>query len=152
MKSKLNIEIVDEYEFKYQKEYNNILKYFCEEFDIKEAIVVDLLVTNNKGIKIINKKYRMVDKVTDILSFPVNDFINYKFLQERPMGEIIISYEKLISQAKEFGHSELREFCYMFAHGLVHLNNMDHKKNKNEEIEFNSHVDNIINKMKVNRL
>ncbi|MGL5732602.1 MAG: rRNA maturation RNase YbeY [Metamycoplasmataceae bacterium] len=151
MKSTLNIETIEGYKFKYQKEYNNILKYFCEEFELKEDIIVDLLVTNNEGIKAINKEYRMIDKATDILSFPADNFIDYTFMNERHMGEIIISYEKLISQAEEFGHSELREFCYMFAHGLVHLNGMDHKKNKSEEIEFNLHVDNIINKIKVNR-
>ncbi|MGL5205838.1 MAG: rRNA maturation RNase YbeY [Metamycoplasmataceae bacterium] len=151
MKSILNIETIKGYTFKYVEEYNNILKYFCKEFNLKEDIIVDLLVTNNEGIKRINREYRMIDKATDILSFPTDDFIDYSFIKERHMGEIIISYEKLISQAKEFGHSELREFCYMFAHGLVHLNGMDHKKNKTEEIEFNLHVDNIINKVKVNR-
>ncbi|MGL6125405.1 MAG: rRNA maturation RNase YbeY [Metamycoplasmataceae bacterium] len=151
MKNTLNIEVIDGYKFKYKKEFKNILNFFCDEFDIKEDIVVDLLVTNNQTIKKINKQYRKIDKITDILSFPVDNFIDYKFMKKRPMGEIIISFEKLISQAKEFGHSELREFCYMFSHGLVHLNGMDHKKNKNEEIEFNIHVDNIIERVKVNR-
>ncbi|MGL5617931.1 MAG: rRNA maturation RNase YbeY [Metamycoplasmataceae bacterium] len=151
MECTLNIETIKDYKFKYKKEYNNILKYFSEEFNIKENIIVDLLVTNNVGIQAINKEYRMIDKPTDILSFPTDNFIDYTFIKDRHMGEIVISYEKLISQAKEFGHSELREFCYMFAHGLVHLNGMDHKKNKNKEIEFNLHVDNIINKLKVNR-
>jgi probable rRNA maturation factor len=151
MKSILNIEINDEYKFKYKKEFNKIIKLFCKEFNIREKIVVDLLITNNDGIQAINKDYRNIDKSTDILSFPFEDFIDYKIMKVRPMGEIIISYEKLASQAEEFGHSELREFCYMFSHGLVHLNGMDHKKNKKEEIEFNLHVDNIIRLMKINR-
>lgn len=151
MKHTLNIEVIFGYEFKYQGEFNKILEFFCEEFNIDKKIIVDLLVTNNEGIKIINNKYRNINKSTDILSFPIDDFIDYKFMNERPMGEIIISYEKLISQAKEFNHSELREFCYIFTHGLVHLNGLDHKKNKNEEIEFNFHVDNIINKIKIFR-
>lgn len=151
MKHTLNIEVNDDYKFKYKNEFNKIIKFFCDEFKIKDKVTIDLLITNNEGIRAINKTYRNIDKSTDILSFPFDDFIDYKLMKKRPMGEIIISYEKLIFQAKEFGHSELREFCYMFSHGLVHLNGMDHKKNKMEEIEFNLHVDNIIKKMKINR-
>ena len=151
MKHLLNIEINNDYKFKYSKEFKKIVKYFCKEFNIKEKISIDLLITNNKEIQEINREYRNIDKNTDILSFPFDNFIDSKIMKIRPMGEIIMSYEKLISQAKEFGHSELREFCYMFSHGLVHLNGMDHKKNKEEEIEFNLHVDNIINLMEINR-
>ncbi len=151
MKCTLNIKVIDEYKFKYKKEFKKIVKLFRKEFNIKENIVIDLLVTNNNEIKDINNEYRSIDEITDILSFPFDDFIDYKLMKKRPMGEIIISYEKLILQANEFGHSELREFCYMFTHGLVHLNGMDHKKNKEEEISFNLHVNNIINKMKISR-
>ncbi len=151
MKHLLNIEINNDYKFKYKKEFKKIVKYFCNEFNIKEKISIDLLITDNDGIQAINKTYRNMDKSTDILSFPFDNFIDYQIMKVRPMGEIIISYEKLIAQAREFGHSELREFCYMFSHGLVHLNGMDHKKNKKEEIEFNLHVDNIINLMEISR-
>jgi probable rRNA maturation factor len=151
MKHILNIEIQNNYKLKYKKEFRKIIKLFCEEFNITEKIVVDLLITDNEGIREINKVYRDIDKSTDILSFPFDNFMDYKLMKTRPMGEIIISYEKLSSQAEEFGHSEIREFCYMFSHGLVHLNGMDHKKNKKEEIEFNIHVENIIKLMKINR-
>ena len=151
MKSTLNIQVDNQYKFKYKRFFKKIVKLFCNEFNIKENITVDLLITNNNNIQKINQEFRNIDKVTDILSFPFDNFLDYKLINNRPMGEIIMSYEKLLSQAKEFGHSDLREFCYMFCHGLVHLNGMDHKKNKDEEIEFNLHVDNIINLMKISR-
>lgn len=146
MKHKLNIEVINDYNFKYEKQFNKILKIFCEEFNIVQKINVDLLITDNSGMKIINKNYRGLNEPTDILSFPFDNFINHESInyKYKPMGEIVMSFEKIVNQANEFNHSEMREFCYMFSHGLVHLNGLDHKKNKNEENEFNSHVNNII--------
>lgn len=151
MKNKLNIKIDGKYNFKYKKYFKKLLDIFCKEFGISEKVSVDLLLTNNENIKIVNSETRGIDKSTDILSFPFDNFIDYKLFKYKPMGEIIMSYEKIVSQSKEFGHSELREFCYMFSHGLVHLNGMDHKKNKNEEMQFNVHVNNIISILKISR-
>lgn len=151
MKNVLNIKIDDKFKFKFKKDFNKILNVFWKEFDFKDKISVDLLITNNKNIKIINNDSRGINEITDILSFPFDNFIDCKIFKHRPMGEIIISYEKIISQAEEFGHSIRREFCYMFSHGLVHLNGFDHKKNKEKEIEFNSYVNNIINILNISR-
>ncbi len=151
MKCTLNIQVDDGYQFEYEKSFKKILKLFSKEFKINQNITVDLLITNNDNIRKINNEFRSIDQSTDILSFPFGDFLDYKFMKTKPLGEIIMSYEKLVSQAEEFGHSNLREFCYMFCHGLVHLNGLDHKKNKDEEIEFNMHVDNIINLIKISR-
>ncbi len=151
MKNILNIKLDDDYKFQYKKDFKKILNIYIKEFNIKTKISVDLLITNNSYIRKINKIYRSIDKSTDILSFPLDNFINSSFFKHRSMGEIIISYEKLISQAKKFGHSEEREFCYMFIHGMVHLNGMDHKKNKREEKDFNIHVNNIINVLGISR-
>ncbi|MDK2819895.1 MAG: rRNA maturation RNase YbeY [Mycoplasmataceae bacterium] len=146
MRHKLNIKVTNDYDFKYKKKFNKIMKIFCEEFNINKKINVDLLITDNDGIKTINNDYRGINAPTDILSFPFGNFIDYESIKYKykPLGEIVMSFEKILDQAEEFNHSEMREFCYMFSHGLVHLNGLDHKKNKDEEIEFNSHVNNII--------
>lgn len=148
-----SLSIVNEtkYNFEYEKEFLEIINSFTKILNYKTNIKVDVLITNNKGIKKISKQYRNIDKETDVLSFPFefNDFskqLGFNFL-----GEIIISYEKIESQAKEFNHSIKREFCYLFAHGLVHLTGRDHKKSIDDEKEFNEIVDSIMNDVKIYR-
>lgn len=146
----ISIEIDDNYDFKFEKEFKKILKTFGKILNYSNNLKVDVLITSNKNIKKISREYRDIDKETDVLSFPFqfDEFssqIGINFL-----GEIILSYEKIEQQAKEFNHSLKREFCYLFAHGLVHLSGRDHKENK-EEIDFNNIVYQIMEKEKINR-
>ncbi len=104
---------------------------------------VNLLITNNEGIKTYNKKFRGIDKETDVLSFPNLEFEiggSFDFLNnpvnkadyfnpesgEVILGDIIISYEKVVSQALEYGHSIEREFCFLITHSMLHLFGYDH--------------------------
>ncbi|MBN3534368.1 rRNA maturation RNase YbeY [Mycoplasma procyoni] len=137
------------YPFRYKKEFEQILNLAKEEFKHKKNISVDVLLTDNEHIREISKNTRNKDKATDILSFPTN-FDDFKFLDFTPIGEIIISHQKVRAQAEEYGHSVKREFCYLFAHGLTHLFGFDHLT-KEEEDEMNRHVDNMMKKMEIYR-
>lgn len=106
---------------------------------------VSLLLTDSAGIRQYNAQYRNIDAETDVLSFPnlefetPGDFSVAETTEadcfdpdsgELVLGDIILSVERVKSQAKEYGHSELREFAFLVAHSLFHLCGYDHMEEK----------------------
>ena len=91
-----------------------------------------MLVTDNKVIKKINKDYRNKDVATDVISFAYNETENIGPVNI--IGDIVISIEKVKEQAKEYGHSEEREFYYVLCHGILHLLGYDHIEENDKEI------------------
>ncbi|ADE19517.1 rRNA maturation RNase YbeY [Mycoplasma crocodyli] len=138
------------YGFKFKKEYQEILKNLVKHFNIKKDIQVDVTFVDNKKIKELNKSYRNKDYVTDILSF---DFGKIDFNSKIPfihLGELVISSQKVEEQSQEFNHSLKREYCYLFAHGLIHLMGYDHEL-EDERIEMNKLVDTIFSPLNITR-
>ena len=100
---------------------------------------VTLLICDNEYIKALNNKYRNNDFVTDVLSFPLLDSkkpgeVEHDNLdidpdtQEVMLGDIVLSYERAVSQAQEYGHSLERELCYLAVHSMLHLVGYNHMK------------------------
>ena len=98
---------------------------------------INVLVTNYKGIRAINQASRGIDKATDVLSFPMfqleagnppKDWGEYldPDTDMCPLGDMAISLERAIAQAKEFGHSTRREVGYLTIHSMLHLLGYDH--------------------------
>ena len=98
---------------------------------------INVLVTNDKGIHAINKASRDIDRPTDVLSFPMfqlkagnppEDWEEYMDIETDmcPLGDMCISLERAIAQAKEFGHSVRREVGYLTIHSMLHLLGYDH--------------------------
>jgi probable rRNA maturation factor len=92
---------------------------------------VSLTFESPEKIKALNREHRRIDEVTDVLSFPLYDYdeVNEAALptgQPVLLGDIVICSERAREQADEFGHGELREFVYLFVHGLLHLLGYDH--------------------------
>ncbi len=98
---------------------------------------VSVLLTDNEGIRSINREYRKVDRETDVLSFPMFEFIPGGFPEDvtnlldpgsdlLPLGDMALSVEKIRSQAEEFGHSQVREIGYLTVHSVLHLLGYDH--------------------------
>jgi probable rRNA maturation factor len=98
---------------------------------------INVLVTNDKGIHAINKASRDIDRPTDVLSFPMfqleagnppEDWEEYIDIETDmcPLGDMCISLERAIAQAKEFGHSVRREVGYLTIHSMLHLLGYDH--------------------------
>jgi len=92
-----------------------------------------VLIVDNNFIKELNRNYRNVNKETDVLSFPIFEFKNGQLQEdivvvedEIPLGDIVISIEKALQQAKEFGHSLEREVAYLTVHSVLHLLGFDH--------------------------
>lgn len=104
---------------------------------ISVACEVNVLVTNDKGIHAINLASRQIDKPTDVLSFPMfqleagdppKDWSEYldPETERCPLGDMAISLERAVAQAKEFGHSTRREVGYLTIHSMLHLLGYDH--------------------------
>lgn len=98
---------------------------------------INVLITNDTGIRGINKASRDVDSATDVLSFPMfqltpgelpEDISDYMDPETGlcPLGDMAISFERAVAQAKEFGHSVRREIGYLTIHSMLHLLGYDH--------------------------
>lgn len=102
---------------------------------------VSVLFTDNSSIREINKENREIDAPTDVLSFPIGEYPvpgDFDALEEEQpevfhpetgelmLGDIVISVERVVSQAEEFGHSEERELGFLLAHSVLHLCGFDH--------------------------
>lgn len=103
--------------------------------------VINVLLTDNEGIREYNREHRGIDKPTDVLSFPNIEYEEpavFDYAEEMEadcfdpdsgeliLGDIIISVDKVKEQAKSYGHSELREFAFLVAHSMLHLCGYDH--------------------------
>lgn len=98
---------------------------------------INVLVTNDEGIRVINRTSRNIDKATDVLSFPMfeltagqppEDWESYldPETDRCPLGDMCISLERAVAQSKEFGHSVRREVGYLTIHSMLHLLGYDH--------------------------
>ena len=98
-----------------------------------ENVSFNLIIVDNNYIHNLNKKYRNIDKETDVLSFPMFeknelDEMVQAGKNEIPetIGDVIVSIERVQEQAKEYGHGFERELAYMVVHGFYHLMGYDH--------------------------
>lgn len=114
----------------------------CVEATLREEGItvpceINVLVTNDKGIRAINSASRQIDKATDVLSFPMfdleagnppDDWSEYLDPESGmcPLGDMAISLQRAVAQAKEFGHSSRREIGYLTIHSMLHLLGYDH--------------------------
>ncbi len=142
----LNIEAETEVSFPF--DYGQVAKeaicFTMEHEGFPFEAEVNLLLTDDDGIRCFNKEYRMIDAPTDVLSFPMIEFEkagdfsqldaesgsgNIDFnpdTGEAVLGDIVISAERVASQAESYGHSSLREFAFLIVHSMLHLFGYDH--------------------------
>ncbi len=124
-----------------EERYSVIAKTAFEMLGIKKNYEIDVSLVDDETIHEINRDYRGVDRVTDVISFAFNDdkdpknAINGDDTQVM-LGEILISLPQAIRQAAEIGNSKERELSFLFTHGLLHLLGYDHMKKEDEEIMF----------------
>lgn len=86
---------------------------------------LSLTLCDNEYIRAVNAEYRGADRPTDVLSFPMMDFDTPEVTVL--LGDVIISYEKAVAQAEEYGHSVKRELCFLCCHSALHLLGYDHE-------------------------
>ena len=131
----IKVNLINEFEFTFKEEkiVKKIIKTICKVEKVKGKHVVSIIIVDNQKIHEINKQYRNIDRPTDVISFAAID--GEETLPEE-MGDIFISYEKIIEQAKEYEHSILREFAFLVTHGMYHLLGYDHMNQEDEKIMF----------------
>ncbi|MEZ0536131.1 rRNA maturation RNase YbeY [Caldicellulosiruptoraceae bacterium PP1] len=96
---------------------------------------INVFIVDNEYIKSLNNQYRNIDKDTDVLSFPIFEFVEGKLNEEIfivedniPLGDIVISLEKAIEQANEYNHPIERELAFLTVHSMLHLLGYDHEE------------------------
>lgn len=156
----MSIYIENEYEHKIDINYENIISSVIDEaldfIRCPYECEVNVTIVDNTTIHEINKEQRKIDNATDVLSFPLLEYGQAGQFQEfddmpecfHPdtgelmLGDIVISYDKVLSQAQEYNHSAKRELAFLTAHSMLHLFGFDHMED-NERIEMEK-MQNII--------
>ncbi len=125
---------------------------------------VSLLLTTDEEIRGMNRRFRGIDRATDVLSFPMIEYEkagDFSRLEETPdcfhpetgellLGDIVVSKERVLAQAEEFGHSISREFAFLIAHSVLHLSGYDHMEAE-ETLRMEELQDRILNKLNILR-
>ena len=115
-----------------QKIIQKVYDVAFAELELPENMSLNIVVVDAEQIKALNKEFRQIDKVTDVLSFPMLETLSD--LDEEPdaelgdvnIGDIYICRERAKEQAETYGHSYERELCFLSVHGLLHLLGYDH--------------------------
>ena len=128
---------------------NKVADYAMKSEDVNNG-VVNIIIVDNKKIREINKKYRGIDRETDVISFALEDDDTFIELPIRVLGDIYISIDKVKVQASEYGHSEKREICFLVVHGILHLLGYDHMNTSDEKVMF-SKQDKILDELDIRR-
>jgi len=119
------------------------IKATLQEEGIEPAVQISVLVSDDKGIREINKEFRDKDVPTDVLSFPAFVYTPGKFEPNMAdldpetgclyLGDIVISSERAVAQAEEYGHETTRELAYLMVHATLHLLGYDHEEPEEQQ-------------------
>lgn len=124
------------------REYEKIIKNVFKTINSKKEF--NLIFVNKDEIQRINKEYRKIDKVTDVISFALCDDPDYDKSQKE-LGDIFICVERALEQAADYGHSKEREFAFLAVHGYLHLCGFDHQTEEEEKVMFSKQEDILSN-------
>ena len=153
------------FDFDWEAVYQQVALAVLDSENCPYETEVNLLLTDNPGIHEFNKETRNIDAPTDVLSFPNVEYEvagNFDTVEEQEadcfdpdsgeliLGDIIISVDKVASQAKEYGHSKMREFAFLVAHSMLHLCGYDHMT-PDEEQEMIKKQEMILNNLGITR-
>lgn len=119
---------------------------------MENDVEVSVTFVDDEGIRELNKKFRGMDKPTDVLSFPLLD---YEGESEEPffdelchnLGDIVISLERAMAQANEFGHSFEREVAFLTAHSMLHLLGYDHELSDEDDADMRARQNDIMERL-----
>lgn len=140
MTIRLDKEVDLSFEIEYEKIAEEVIKAALDYVNCPYECEVNILLTDNEGIRNTNNEMRNIDAATDVLSFPMIDFPlegDFSAVEndislfnadsgELLLGDIMISLERVKEQALEFNHSITREYAFLIAHSMLHLSGYDH--------------------------
>ena len=132
---------IDEQYTCYEETFQELILDTLKHLKLKCEPILSVSLIDNDLIQNINKDYRNIDRVTDVISFAfIDSYENGKDLLKKKqivdLGEIYISIPRAIEQANEYSHSIKREICFLFIHGLLHLLGYDHMCEEDEKVMF----------------
>ena len=130
-----DITIVDNDLYKDYDYLEDLLEYTLEHEKVENAIF-SVIFVDDEEIHRINKEYRHVDRVTDVISFAFEDNEEKIYNNIRILGDIYVCIPQMKRQATSYGHSEKRELSFLCVHGLLHLLGYDHMNESDEKIMF----------------
>ena len=134
------------------EEINKLEKYIefvTSKLNINEAIF-NIIFVSNEEIHKINKEFRNTDRVTDVISFALEDNEEEAFKVFRLLGDIYIAIDVAYDQALEYNHSREREVCFLATHGILHLLGYDHMTIE-EEKEMFAKQEELLKEYEINR-
>ncbi len=118
---------------------------------VKEPCRMSVTLTDNGGIRELNRQYRQIDRETDVLSFPLTDYEGGEtpamYGRERLLGDMVLSVEKAEEQAGKYGHSFEREAAFLTVHSTLHLLGYDHVNSEEEDQAMRRRQREILEKM-----
>ena len=138
-----------EKEIKELKKLEEYMNFVVDKLEIKQAFFNIIFVSNDE-IHDINREYRNIDRVTDVISFALEDNEEELFNEYRLLGDIYIAIDVAYDQAVEYNHSREREVCFLATHGLLHLLGYDHMT-ISEEKEMFGKQEELLKAFEINR-
>lgn len=153
------------YDFSVEETVQNVAKAVLEAESCPYEVQINVLLTDNAGIREFNRQYRQIDRETDVLSFPNLEYGQPGEFEvdsqqevdcfdpdsgELILGDIILSVERIASQAAEYGHSQRRELAFLVAHSMLHLCGYDHMEPE-EAAVMEQKQEQILNELGITR-
>ena len=140
----------------------NCIRAALEAQSVPVPCEINVLVTDDEGIRAVNRAYRQVDAATDVLSFPMFDFTPGELPSDLtpyldaqtgllPLGDMAISLPRAKAQAREYGHSLKREIGYLSVHSVLHLLGYDHMDEGPMKALMRAKEEEIMQKMNLSR-
>lgn len=147
--------VCDEYDF------SPLAQAFADEFDCDAPVAAEVVIVGKDEIRELNSRFRSIDKVTDVLSFPALDGIYKKKIEGKSFpfdmedgvlnaGSIAVCKEVAAEQAEEYGHSFERELNYLVTHGVCHLFGYDHMTDADKS-EMRAKEEKVLSKLNLTR-
>lgn len=123
-------ELYNDYEYLY-----DVLDHTLKNQKVDNAIF-SVIFVEDEEIHAMNRDYRGVDRVTDVISFAFEDNNDLVYNEIRMLGDIYICIPQMKRQAESYDHSEKRELSFLAVHGLLHLLGYDHMNEEDEKVMF----------------
>ncbi len=158
-------EIEAKFDFDYEDVIKKVIDKSLEYINCPYEACVEVTITDSETIREINNEHRQIDRATDVLSFPMieyetpGDFTHVEDdfedcfdpdSGELLLGDIVLCREKITEQAKEYGHSELRELAFLTAHSMFHLFGYDHMTDE-ERVVMEAKQEDVLKLLNITR-
>lgn len=152
------------FDFDCERIAGTVMEKTLDYFHCPYEAEISLVLTDNEGIREINRQFRKIDAATDVLSFPALEYespADFTFLEESAdafnpdtgelmLGDMMISVERVASQAEEYGHSELREYAFLIVHSMLHLLGFDHME-EDERLVMEDYQRKLLEELEIRR-